>query len=287
MRKDIILPAVAAGAGALGFGLRRWQMSSGFEPDTGLAIPGAPAAVALVACSAALAVLLLLLAWGSKERMGWKRAFQGAENCPVYMTAMVLAAFLLLGSAGIEVLAYPGSFQTAQAAESWGVRTAAAVLPPLRILLCLGGCPCVLVWAKNLYRRGEGGKESLPLLELCFLFCVWLVSNYQSCAADPVVMNYIWEVLAICFSLLGLYYVASYSFLKEGHPRRTVLVCLMAVFFSLTAMGGKLPVSELLRCGFSALFLGGHAALILQEHPAGETAEAPDCTEEKEAEDNA
>ena len=164
---------------------------------------------------------------------------------------------------------------------------ASAVLPPLRIGLCLAGLPCIILWVKHLNQGSEKCKESLALLELCFLFCVWLVSNYQSCAADPVVMNYIWEVLAICFSLLGLYYVASYSFLKEAHPRRTVLACLMAVFFSLTAMGGGLQISELLRCGFSALFLGGHAALILQEHPAEETAEESISAEQKETEDNA
>lgn len=285
MRKDILLPGVATAGGVVGFALRRWQLASGFEADTGLAIPGAPASAALIACSAVVAVLLLVLVWGSKERMNWERAFAGARNCPVYMTATVLAAFLLLLSAGIEVLAYPGAFQSAQSTESWGLRAAATVLPPLRILLCLGGCPCVLFWSRSLYRGGEGGKESLPLLELCFLFCVWLVSNYQKCAADPVTLDYIWEVLAICFSLLGLYYVASYSFLKEAHPRRSVFSCLLGVFFSLTAMGGRLQISELLRCGFAVLFLGVHAALILQDHPAQAEEALP--TEQKEADDNA
>lgn len=285
MRKDVILPGIAAVGGAVGFGLRRWQLHAGFEPDTGLAIPGAPASMALVACSAAVALLLLLLVWNTRERMNWERAFAGAGGCQVYMTAMVLAAFLLLMSAGIEVLAYPGALQSAKSAESWGLRAAATVLPPLRILLCLGGCPCVLLWSRNLYRGGEGGKESLPLLELCFLFCVWLVSNYQSCAADPVALDYIWEVLAICLSLLGLYYVASYSFLKEVRPRRAVMACLLGVFFSLTAMGGELSLSELLRGGFSVLFLSAHAALILQERPAGGTEEGT-AAEEKEADDN-
>lgn len=288
MRKDIILPGAALIAGALGFALRRWHCETGFEWETGLAIPGAPAATALMACSAVVAVLIFALALGSKERRSWDWAFRGALGCQVYMTAMVLSAFLLLLSAGIEVLAYPGAYQAAQTAESWGLRTAGLVLPPLRIVLCLGGCPCTLLWARSLYRGGEGGRESLPMLELCLLYCVWLVSNYQSCAADPVVMDYIWEVLAICLSLLGLYYVASYSFLKEGKPRRAVFTGLLGVFFSLTAMGGRLPLSELLRCGFSALFLSAHAALLLQSHPeTKENGEPPALTEEKEAEENA
>lgn len=289
MRKDMILPGATVAAGVLGFALRRWHLASGFEPDTGLAIPGAPSAIALIACSVAVAALVFLMAWGNRERCSWDRAFRGALGCPVYMTAMVLAAFLLLISAGLEVLSYPGAYQAAKSAESWGLRTAGMVLSPLRILLCLGGCPCTLFWARSLYRGGEGGKESLPLLELCLLYCVWLVSNYQNCAADPVVMDYIWEVLAICLSLLGLYYVASYSFLKEGHPRRGVLTCLMGVFFSLTAMGGALSLTELLRCGFSVLFLCAHAVLLLQSHPALPEEESSDgvSTEQKEAEDHA
>ena len=288
MRKDIILPGAAAAVGALGFGLRRWHLASGFEPDTGLAIPGAPAVVALAVCAAALAALVFLAVLGNRERRSWSRAFRGARDCPVYMTAMVLAAFLLLLSAGVEVLAYPGAYQAARSAENWGLRTAGMVLSPLRILLCLGGCPCTLLWARNLYRGGKGGRESLPLLELCLLYCVWLVSNYQNCAANPVVEDYIWEVLAICLSLLGLYYVASYSFLKEGRPRRTVLACLMGTFFSLTAMGGGISPAALLRCGFSVLFLSAHAALLLQDHPEEEEEEeTPELTEEKEAQDHA
>ena len=285
MRKDILLPGIAVLGGAAGLGLRRWQLVSGFEPETGLAIPGAPATVALAVCGAAVAAALLLLVWNTRERMNWERAFAGARGSQVYMTAVALAAFLLLMSAGVEALAYPGSLRSVQGMESWGLRAAATVLPPLRVLLCLGGCPCVLLWGRALYRGGEGGRESLPLLELCLLFCVWLVSNYQGCAADPVTLNYIWEVLAICSSLLGLYYVASYSFLEEGHPRRTVLSCLLGVFFSMTAMGGGLSLSELLRCGFSALFLGAHAALILQNRSADGAAESV-TVEQKEADDN-
>ena len=43
MRKDILLPGVAVVGGAAGFLLRRWELSTAFEPDTGLPVAGAPA----------------------------------------------------------------------------------------------------------------------------------------------------------------------------------------------------------------------------------------------------
>lgn len=282
MRKDILLPGAAAVVGVLGFGLRRWQLATAFEPETGLAIPGAPATLALIACSVVLAAAILALVWGHRERKSWDRAFYGARGCPIYMTAMVLAAFLLLASGGLELYGYLGG--AAEHAISGNLQLVARVLHPLRIVLCLGAFPCVLIWGRSLYRGTEGGRESLPLLELCLLYCVWLVSNYQTCAADPVVLNYIWTALAICGGLLGLYYVSSYSFQKAGCPRRSVLACLMGAFFSITAMGGDLSLAELLRCAFAAVFLLAHAALLLQDHPA-EAAES--SNEEKEAEENA
>ena len=38
MRKDILLPGVAVVGGAAGFLLRRWELSTAFEPDTGLPV---------------------------------------------------------------------------------------------------------------------------------------------------------------------------------------------------------------------------------------------------------
>ena len=43
MRKEILLPAVAAAGGVVGFAFRRWELATAFEADTGLPIDGAPA----------------------------------------------------------------------------------------------------------------------------------------------------------------------------------------------------------------------------------------------------
>ena len=65
MRKELVLPVTAAVSGAAGFFLRRWELASAFEADTGLPIPGMPATWALIALSAAAVLALALLCRGS------------------------------------------------------------------------------------------------------------------------------------------------------------------------------------------------------------------------------
>ena len=95
MRKEILLPAVAVAGGGAGFVLRRWELATAFEADTGLPIPGAPATLALIALSVAMAAVLALLCRGKYPSFtGYDEAFQAKGNT-LYATAMVLSAFLL------------------------------------------------------------------------------------------------------------------------------------------------------------------------------------------------
>ncbi len=269
MRKNILLPTIAILGGLAGFVLRKWQLSAGFEPDTGLAIPGAPSAIVLLIWSALIVGSFIALCWQNKERLSWDQAFDAKRNT-LYLTAAILSAFLLLLSAGMEVINLSVVYHNSISADTWGGRVAAAALPPLRIFLCLLGLPCVLTWSRNLYHGLDKGKESLPLLELCLLFCVWLISDYQVRAADPVILDYLYEVFAIVFSLMGLYFIAGYSF-QTGKPRRTAVFCLMGVYFSLVTLADHHSAADLLRYGFAVLFLTAHAALLLEQHPAGGT----------------
>lgn len=263
MRKHLLAPTVAVAGGVVGFALRKWQLATAFEPDTGLPIPGAPAALVLMALTAAVALALILLCRGCTNDRPFDEAF-AAQGNTVYLTACVLAAFLLLASAAAEVIILPTSFQTARATGTW----LAMVLPPLRAATCVVGFFCALVTAKGLYRAEGKGKESLPLLGLCFLFCVWLISDYQRRAADPVLQNYVYGVLAIVAALLGLYYMAGFSF-QTGQPRRTAVAALLGTYLSLVALADRHALADLARYGFAILFLTAHAALLLREHPAG------------------
>lgn len=258
MRKNILLPALALLGGGVGFGLRKWQLAAGFEADTGLAIPFAPPALALIGWSLLVAGALIVLLADCREAPDLPQAFDAREN-PLFLTACVMAAFLLLASAVADGLNY---VQLRQAAwDSASVLPAA--LPILRILLCALGFPCALIWARALSRGGEGGRRSLALLEVCVLFCIWLLSDYQMRAADPVIADYVYEVLAIACALMGLYYVAGFSF-QIGKPRRTLFFCLMGIHFSLVTLADGHSLADVARYAAAILFLGSHAVLLLR-----------------------
>lgn len=267
MRKNVLLPGAALLAGLVGFALRKWELATAFEPDTGLPVSGVPATPALIAWTVLAAALFLLLTRREGEGRPFDETFS-AEGSPLYLTAFVVSAFLLLASAGAELVTYPVTIQNILPAEEGGSRLA-LLLPGLRIGLCALGFVCVLAIGQNLYRARGKGRESLALLGLCLLFCVWLISDYQGRAADPVILDYVYEVFAIITGLLGIYFLTGYSF-QTGKPWRTAAMCLLGTYFSLVTLADRHSLADLLRYAFTALFLVSHAVLLLREHPAGE-----------------
>ena len=281
MRKHILLPALALSGGAAGFILRKWQLSSGFEADTGLALPHAPSALAVAGFSAFLLLLLLFLSWREEKQLPWELAFSAGKEAPLAVTALILAAMLLLAGAGAEIVTYVVNGAFFLEGETPFSRAASAALPPLRIAPSIGALPCIFFWARALF-RGDTRRENAAALEPCFLYCVWLISTYQLRAADPVVQDYLYEVLAIVASLLGLYFIAGHSF-GNGKPRQTVFFCLAGAYFSLVTLADGHSLADAFRYLFAVLYLTVHAALILNHPPVGK---AP-AKAETEADENA
>jgi len=275
MKKNLFIPGLTVAAGVVGFFLRKWELSTAFELDTGLPIASMPATRTLILWSVAVTLVLIGLCAQEKKTFPYDVAFRAESNL-FYAVAAVLSAFLLLTSAGSEIITYPITYQTYQNSLSIASLSGEeppsmlpVVLPVLRIGLCILGFLCVLLIARNLYGARENGKEHLPLLGPCILFCVWLISDYQHRATDPVVQDHIYGTLAICACLLALYEIASYSF-QTGRPRRTLVFGLLGVYFSLVTMADHHSLADLFRYGFAVLFLTAHSVLLLGEHSAGE-----------------
>ena len=249
MRKEIIVPAVAVIGGGVGFALRRWGLDTGFEPDTGLPIPGAPATMALIALSAVMVVVLALLCWSGKTAFsGYGQAFQAKGNT-LYATAGVLSGFLLLG-AGVLLAAEP-----LMGGELVYTRLITAVLA-----LVAGGC--VVLTVRDNFRGESEGKYSFKLLMPAYAFCVWLIAAYQVRAGDPVQLDYVYELFAIITGLLGLYFAAGFSF-DKGRCVPTVFFSLLGVYFSLTTLADSHDWASMALYGFTILYLLASSALLL------------------------
>ena len=267
MRKEIVLPSLAVGGGIVGLLLRRWELATAFEADTGLVTPNMPSTWALILWSAVLAVVFLLLCRGKHRPFhgGYDAAFAARGNT-VYVTAMVLSGFLLLASAVLNYMGIPAAYQEAVAAARAGNAQGTPLFNvlPRAILGLLSAISffCVLSTGRNNY-RGEGkGKFSFPLLAPAYMGCIWLIAAYQVRAGDPVRQDYIYELFAIIASLLGLYFTAGFSF-ERAKVFRSSLFSLLGVYFSLVTLADGHELYITLLYGFCILNLTANVTALL------------------------
>lgn len=241
MRKEILVPVVAVLGGGVGFALRRWGLNAGFEPDTGLPIPGAPSNLALIALSVVMVVVLALLCRGKYPPFsGYAQAFRAKGNL-AYATAVVCSGFLLL-AAGALMAAEP-----ALGGELVYTRLITAVL-------ALAAGVCVVLTGRDNVRGLTDGKYSFKLLMPAYAFCVWLIAAYQVRAGDPVRLDYVYELFAIIAGLLGLYGAASFSF-ERGRTSLTCLFSLLGVYFSLVTLADSHPLADRVLYAFTIVYL--------------------------------
>ncbi|WP_294550677.1 hypothetical protein [uncultured Pseudoflavonifractor sp.] len=267
MRKEIVLPSLAVGGGIVGLLLRRWELSTAFEADTGLVTPNMPSTWALIIWSAVLAVVFILLCRGKHRPFhgGYDAAFAAKGNT-VYVTAMVLSGFLLLASAVLNYMGIPAAYAEAVAAARAGNAQGTPLFNvlPRAILGLLSAVSffCVLSTGRNNY-RGEGkGKFSFPLLAPAYMGCIWLIAAYQVRAGDPVRQDYIYELFAIIASLLGLYFTAGFSF-ERAKVFRSALFSLLGVYFSLVTLADGHDLYVVLLYGFCILNLTANVTALL------------------------
>lgn len=266
MRKEIVIPGLAAVCGGVGFFLRRWELSSAFEADTGLPIPFAPAAVALAVFSALAALVLLLLCRGKHSAFpgGYDQAFQAKGNT-VYVTAMVLSGFVILAAGLLMAFSLPGTYQAAVASfqRTGGTNPVLAVLPRgLLAALCVLSCPGVIAVGRNNYRRAGRGKYAAALLLPAYAGCVWLIVAYQARAADPIRQDYVYELFAIIAALLAFYFTAGVSF-ERAKVGRTAFFSALGIYFSIVTLADGHALADALLYGFVILCLLTNLAVLL------------------------
>lgn len=243
MLQVVLLPLLAVAGGVGGFFLRRWELSTAFDSE-GLAVLWMPATIILIVLSVILALAFALLCRGSKHELkDYGGAFSARGNWGyLVVTALAAACLLLAGVFGLVDELGGGEPHL------------------LRLLLwamCILSFFCVLSVILNNFRAGSR-KYSLALLAPAYTCCLWLVSAYQQRSADPVVLDYVYELFAIICTLLGLYFAAGFSFerakvwrcaffsllsvyfnvvtLADGHDRSTCLLFLFSILYQLAAV---------------------------------------------------
>ncbi|MBE6992161.1 MAG: hypothetical protein E7430_06260 [Ruminococcaceae bacterium] len=232
--RSLILPAAALVFGVLGGLLRKLELASVYDA-AGLPVSGHPITIAMAILSGLFAVILVL---GSvliiKPAGGYEVYFPGCTGSSLIHTA---SGAILAVSSVLGVL-------TAQGDMFRSVTLYLLVLAGLCI--CCHGVFCLA--------KKDGQPPSALLLIPVFCMCIKLIYVFKGWSVDPAIVDYIYELLAVIFITLSLFFTCGFLF-DECRPRLTAAVSLVGVYFAvLTAMVSG-SAEQMLFFAFAALYM--------------------------------
>lgn len=214
--------------GAAGAAARAMELGLAFDA-TGLAAPWHPTTLALLALFVVTALFCLLThrVFGEKkEDCRELMKHPGAAS----LALMALGALLILGSAVQSIAVFATS---ADAAVTGGVFP---LILGILGLMAVGG----LVYLLAACAKGRSMKElGVPAMLPVFWACFWAIDCLRRYAVDPVLNDYMPEVLAVVFAALSFSWLAGFAF-DEGRPQRTQVYMMLSCFCSMVALFGPL-----------------------------------------------
>ena len=247
--KKYPLPLAALAGGLIALALRTLQNRTGFEPDTGLPIPGAPAGLALALALIAIALVMIFLARKLPQESDPGPAFP--EN---FSTENTL--FLMLAVGGVALMAAAGALDMYGGIANLGLDAGLVTLLNPKAQLLMGGLALVsalsLLPAAAACRRREEPRsfDGRMLLVAPVCMVVRLVLAYRVDSMDPSLADYYIELLALVFLTLTFYRLSSFAF-EAGRTRRFAFYAAAAAVLCMAALGDGRGVAAALQ------FLGG------------------------------
>ncbi len=210
-------------AGIIGFILRRTEAKTVFDPETLLAEPGAAITWILIAFSvlffAAMAFVLARMGELSIEK-GLSGAFGSYLPVPFFITALASLAIFAGGAVlGVKIARLPGR------------NTADAVLALFAVLSAASTAYCSYSAFKGVSGSELGLFTIIPVVFLCY----WLILSYRQRAVDPVLLDYVYEIMALIFLILGFYYSAGFNF-GRLRPRKALFCMDGAIYLGIVTL---------------------------------------------------
>ncbi len=229
-----------AAFGALGFFLRRWQLETAFESETGLLTPGRPATAALIALVVVAAAVLTALAVGlfrGGERPRGYLANLAAPNLVIGLLTLLAGALLFAGGA-------------------LGIRDFALQMDDRIVRLVLGislavtGVAVGLIGLLGQQRKEAKGRFAGALLAPGYCACVWLIAAFQGHTANPNIMEYVFLLLGILCAIFAGYAAASFAF-ETPRPVLCAVASSMGTVLLFIALADRSwGMDRLALCGF-------------------------------------
>lgn len=237
------------------FGLRLIQNRTGFDPETGLALPSAAGTALIIALAILAAGELFLALRLSREKVDFAHHFAPPEKS---LTALIIGCMMLV--AGGILLALEG------------VSTGGGIAPIVTGALALLTGGGFVFLARQM--RAWDEPDVTPTLPSLFFGVFLTLTVYLPTASDPVLERYYLPVLAAAMAAYSFGRLAGFL-RKESSPRGFTPVGDLAVMLSIAAIadGGR---------ALSLLF--GGCALVLSVFLALQGGCIPSAEEDDESE---
>lgn len=257
MKKHLLFPLLSAVGGICGAVLRFLQNRSGFEPDTGLPIPGNPYALLLPGMLFLLAALTLLLCLRlPKEDLsdGFADAFSAHSKAGVMLAVAGIFLWCLSGAAGVlPVIMSHGELYTVTAAGLYYPVSAAAQRLELILAVALViSAACMFPAAATRRFKDFAATGNLLLVPVVYLV-LRMTLSFREISISASQQAYYVELMAMVFLTLCLFRLSSFAF-QGGSTRQFVLYSVMAAVLCITALVDAAALGD-------RLFYGGGACL--------------------------
>ncbi len=273
MKKQLLLPLAAAAGGAAALVLRLLQNKTGFDPATGLPIPGNAPGIALAAflvlLAAALCLLTRLLPAESEDGPFFPEDFRTTNAALVALP--VTGIFLMAVSGALDVAAGAAMLNALEGVggpdgpavvwSAWGGASGLTFTPKARVL----AGALVLISAVSLFpaaaccrrRPGVRPRSASPALLLAPPVCMVarLVLAYRVDSVNPALQAYYVEILALTFMTLAFYRLSGFAY-HAVRRRRFAPYAAAGAALCLAALADSEGLSALL------LYAGGAATLL-------------------------
>lgn len=243
--------------GAAGFLLRLLQNRTGFEPDTGLPIPGNIPAMALPTLLVLAAVAVYLLACRclpqKAEEKSFGELFQLEDKGG--LSAVLAGGCIMAASGVLELLDTVGGSAAAVSADGMEVVAVGAGTggSGMAIGVLSAAAGICLVAGAILCRKEHTQPLILLAVPVCLL--VRLILVYRLRSTDPVLADYYLEILGLMFLILAVYRLSGFA-VQMGRPRLFAFYAGVTAVLALTMLPDGVSSAVLLMLG-GALALTG------------------------------
>lgn len=243
--------------GAAGFALRLLQNRTGFEPDTGLPIPGNIPAMALPALLVLAAVAVYLLACRCLPQKAEEKSFGELFRLEDKggLSAVLAGGCIMAASGVLELLDTVGGSAAAVSADGMEVVAVGAGTggSGMAIGVLSAAAGICLVAGAILCRKEHTQPLILLAVPVCLL--VRLILVYRLRSTDPVLADYYLEILGLMFLILAVYRLSGFA-VQMGRPRLFAFYAGVTAVLALTMLPDGVSSAGLLMLG-GALALTG------------------------------